>query len=283
MFLVDYSLQYNWHICPLLLFLKDQVPTFMKKTNSVYLFLAKVIAFKARLLVRTRYKIVVRGEELFQQEAPFFILPNHPALVDPIILLGQIYRYVPVTPVMSEKYFDIPVVKSFFRGLGAVRVSDLENGSRDTQVLKTIVRSALKGFNRKANIVLYPGGQIAGQGYEKIFNKKSAWHITCKLPEEVEVIGVRITGLWGSMWSKAKTGKSPNFFLQLLKGLFFVLANLVFFVPKRTVTIEFENLTAEAKRIAQEGQKPFNTFLEEFYNKQGEEAPLFLKHFFYTF
>jgi long-chain-fatty-acid--[acyl-carrier-protein] ligase len=66
-----------------------------------------------------------------------------------------------------------------------------------------------------------------------------------------------------------------------MKGLFFVLANIVFFVPKRTVTIEFENLTAEAKSVANEGQKPFNLFLEEFYNKHGEEAPLFLKHFFY--
>lgn len=253
----------------------------MKKHNSFIFLLAKFIAATARLMVRTRYKIQIKGEEVFEQDAPFFILPNHPALIDPVICLGQIYLYTPVTPVMSEKYFDLPVVKSFFRGLGAVRVSDLENGSRDTSVLKVIIRSTIKGFNRKANIVLYPSGQIAGQGYEKIFNKKSAWHIVCKLPDDVQVIGVRITGLWGSMWSKARTGKSPKFFLQLLKGIFFVLANLVFFVPKRTVTIEFENLTANAKSIALDGQKPFNTFLEEFYNLHGEEAPLFLKHFFY--
>ena len=253
----------------------------MKKQSSFILFLAKLIAGTARLLVLSRYKITIKGEEVFQQDAPFFILPNHPALIDPVILLGHVYRFTPVTPVMSEKYFDIPVVKTFFSRLGAVRVSDLESGSRDTQVLKVIVRSAIKSFNRKNNIVLYPSGQIAGQGYEKIFNKKSAWHIVCKLPEDVQVIGVRITGLWGSMWSKAKTGKSPNLFLQLLKGCFFVLANLIFFVPKRMVTIEFENLTTEAKNIALEGQKPFNLFLEEFYNKHGEEAPLFLKHFFY--
>lgn len=253
----------------------------MKNRTSFILILAKFIAATARLMVRTRYKIQIRGEAVFEQDAPFFILPNHPALIDPVICLGQIYRFTPVTPVMSEKYFDLPIVKSFFRGLGAVRVSDLENGSRDTSVLKVIIRSTIKGFNRKANIVLYPSGQLAGQGYEKIFNKKSAWHIVCKVPDDVQIIGVRITGLWGSMWSKARTGKSPNLFLQLLKGIFFVLANLIFFVPKRTVTLEFENLTSKAKSIAQEGQKPFNTFLEEFYNLHGEEAPRFLKHFFY--
>jgi len=253
----------------------------MKKQNSFIFFLARLIAGTARLLVSSRYKVEIKGEGVFEQDAPFFILPNHPALIDPVICLGHIYRFKPVTPVMSEKYFDIPVVKTFFRKLGAVRVSDLENGSRDTSVLKVIIRSTIKGFNRKANIVLYPSGQLAGQGYEKIFNKKSAWHIVCKAPNDVQIIGVRITGLWGSMWSKARTGKSPSLFIQLLKGIFFVLANLIFFVPKRTVTLEFENLTSSAKSIAMEGQKPFNTFLEEFYNLHGEEAPLFLKHFFY--
>jgi len=253
----------------------------MNKKNSFILILAKFIASTARMLVLTRYKIIIKGEEVLEQDAPLLILPNHPALIDPVICLGHIYRFTPVTPVMSEKYFDIPVVKTFFRNLGAVRVSDLENGSRDTSVLKVIVRSAIKSFNRKNNIVLYPSGQIAGQGYEKIFNKKSAYHIVCKLPEDVQVIGVRITGLWGSMWSKAKTGKSPNFLLQLVKGFFFVLANLIIFVPKRTVTLEFENLTEQSRSNALDGQKPFNTFLEEFYNKHGEEAPLMLKHFFY--
>ncbi|MCK9639165.1 MAG: 1-acyl-sn-glycerol-3-phosphate acyltransferase [Prolixibacteraceae bacterium] len=253
----------------------------MKKPSLFFHLFSKTIAFAVRLLLRTRYKISVLGADVFRESSSAFILPNHQALIDPVILVSHIYRFSTVTPVMSEKYFDIPVAKTFFRRLGAVRVSDLENGSRDTQVLKVITRSVLKGFKRKHNIILYPSGQIAGQGYEKIFNKKSAYHIVAKLPEDVRVIGVRISGLWGSMWSKAKTGKSPNFFFQLLKGLFFVLLNLIFFLPKRTVTIEFEDLTASSKSIAEQGQKPFNSFLEGFYNLNGEEAPLFLKHFFY--
>jgi long-chain-fatty-acid--[acyl-carrier-protein] ligase len=224
---------------------------------------------------------LVQGADVFTKNSPVFILPNHQALIDPVILVSHIYRFSTVTPVISEKYFDIPVAKTFFGRLGAVRVSDLENGSRDTQVLKVISRSVIKGFKRKQNIILYPSGQIAGQGYEKIFNKKSAYHIVNKLPDDVQVVGVRITGLWGSMWSKAKTGKSPDFFVQLLKGMFFVMANFIFFLPKRTITIEFEDLTSSAKSIAEQGQKPFNSFLEEFYNLHGEEAPLFLKHFFY--
>jgi len=254
----------------------------MKKQDPFILLLSKILAFKVRILLRVRYRIEVKGSEVFQINSPLFILPNHQALIDPVILLSQIYRFSQATPVISEKYYDIPVAKSFFRRLGAVRVSDLEKGNRDTQVLKTITRSVIKGLKRKQNIVLYPSGQIAGQGYEKIFNKKSACEIVGKLPDDVRVIGVRISGLWGSMWSKAYTGKSPNFFMQLAKGFFYTLANLIFFPPKRTVIFEFEDLTSIAKSQAQLGKKSFNSFLENFYNLRGEEPALFLKHFFYA-
>jgi long-chain-fatty-acid--[acyl-carrier-protein] ligase len=165
--------------------------------------------------------------------------------------------------------------------MGAVRVSDLETGSRNTLVLKSIIRSVYKGFRRNKNIVIYPSGQIAGQGHEKIFNKKSAYHIVRTIPEGVQIVGVRITGLWGSMFSKAETGKSPDFFVQLLKGSFYILANLLFFLPKRKVRIEFEDLTSIAKEKAIPGQTPFNLFLEDFYNLHGEEPALFLKHISY--
>jgi long-chain-fatty-acid--[acyl-carrier-protein] ligase len=253
----------------------------MKNLNSFVLFLSKILAFKIRLLLRFRYKISIKGSEILLSNSPVLFLPNHQALIDPIILLSHIYRFSTATPVVSEKYFNIPVVKWYFKRLGAVRVSDLETGSRDTQVLKSITRSVFKGFRRNKNFVIYPSGQIAGQGYEKIFNKKSAYHIVRTIPEGVQITGVRITGLWGSMWSKAKTGKSPNFFVQLLKGIFYVLANLLFFLPKRTVSIEFEDLTSIAKEKVSLGQKQFNSFLEEFYNLHGEESVLFLKHIFY--
>jgi acyl carrier protein len=253
----------------------------MDKTGSFIILLSKILAFKIRLLLRLRYRISIKGSDILQHNSPILFLPNHQALIDPVILLSHIYRFSTATPVVSEKYFDMPVVKWYLKRLGAVRASDLETGSRDTQVLKSITRSVSKGFRRNKNILIYPSGQITGQGYEKIFNKKSAYQIVRTIPEGVQIAGVRITGLWGSMFSKAKTGKSPNFFLQLLKGIFYVLANLLFFLPKRAVSIEFEDLTAIVKEKVALGQNPFNSFLEDFYNLHGEEPALFLKHIFY--
>ncbi len=258
-----------------------QAITEMKNKGLFIVLFSKILAFTLRLLLRFRYKVTIKASNVIQNNSPVLFLPNHQALIDPVILLSHIYRFSTATPVITEKYFDIPVVKWYFKRMGAVRVSDLETGSRDTQVLNSITRSVYDGFLRNQNIVIYPSGQIAGQGYEKIFNKKAAFHIVNTIPENVQIVGIRITGLWGSMFSKAKTGRSPDFFIQLLKGIFFVLANLVFFVPKRNISVEFEDITAIAKENAIPGQKPFNLFLEDFYNHHGEEPVLFLKHIFY--
>ena len=76
--------------------------------------------------------------------------------------------------------------------------------------------------------------------------------------------------------------KSPDFLWTYLKGIFYVLANLIFFVPRRDVTITFEDITEEAIRYTAEGRQPFNRFLESFYNVEGEEKKCCLKHFFYN-
>lgn len=253
----------------------------MKKQKPIIVIVLLKVAAFARAVLSLRYKVSIKGAEDLKNAVPVLILPNHQALIDPMIFMSQIYRYSYAIPVISSTFYDIPLAKSVFSSWGAVRVSDLEAGSRNINVLNEISRSVLKAFGRDKNVVLYPSGQLAGQGYEKIFNKKSAQKIVKQMPADVKVVGVRISGLWGSMWSKAKTGKTPSLFAQLLKGMVFILANFIFFLPRRKVSIEIEDLTIEAKKAAEHGIKPFNQFLEEFYNLNGEEQPVFLRHFFF--
>lgn len=234
-----------------------------------------------RLLLSLRYTVSIKGCEVLNNTVPVLILPNHQALIDPIILMSQIYRHSLAIPVISSTFYDITLLRSIFSGWGAIRVSNLEAGSRNIHVLDEITQSVLKAFWEGRSVVLYPSGQLTSQGYEKIFNKKSAQKIVNNIPDDVKVVGVRITGLWGSMWSKARTGRTPNFFVQLLKGIFYIFANLIFFLPRRKVTIEIEDLTLQAHASAPLGIKPFNSILEDYYNFHGEENPNFLRHFFY--
>lgn len=252
----------------------------MKQKHTLISFLV-LVAFKTRLLLSLRYKVSIKGRQVLKDATPVLILPNHQALVDPMILVSHVYRYSHAIPLVSSSFYDLPLLKTGFKILGAIRVSNLEAGSRNIHVLNQITQSALEGFEKGNSVVLYPSGQLANQGYEKIINKKSAHKIVSEMPDGVKVVGVRITGLWGSMWSKARTGKTPHFFLLVLKSLAYLLANFIFFLPRRSVLLEIVDLTTEAKSKAREGIKDFNRYLEDFYNQHGEEQANFVRHFFF--
>ncbi|MBR8537723.1 AMP-binding protein [Carboxylicivirga sediminis] len=252
----------------------------MKQHHPIIIGLAKGLFALLRFILGARYKVNVKGRETLNSQSPKLILPNHQAIMDPILLFAYLYKYTTAVPVMLASYFDIPVAKWLFKAWGAVRVSDLEGGSRNTNVLKQIVSSVDKGLMMNKNIVLYPSGQIAAQGFERIINKQSAQLSVQNMPDGAEVIAVRISGLWGSRWSKAWMGQSPSFFPTLFKSVGLVLSNLLFFMPRRTINIEFVNITAESRAKSREGKAEFNRYLESIYNIKGEEAVSYIRYHF---
>ena len=236
----------------------------------------KVLAAFYRGVLSARYRVRLEGAGLLAERRATLFLPNHQASVDPQIVCSQLLRYVDVSPLVTEGYFKIPVVAQ------VLRVPDLEKSRRGVEIVAGLNRVVVDALAAGHNVLLYPAGQLTSSGLERVGNKQGAWQVCHQLPEGTRVVGMRIRGLWGSMWSRAKTGRSPNFAWTYLKGVFYVLANLLFFVPRRDVTITFEDITDDAVRYAAEGRQPFNRFLESFYNAPGEEQPLFLKHFFYV-
>jgi long-chain-fatty-acid--[acyl-carrier-protein] ligase len=233
-------------------------------------------------LLSTRYKVTIKGVELLSSTKSSLYLPNHPAEVDPQILLAEIGKYDDPVPMISETYYNLPLIKSFLKILDAVPVADMEAGSRDVTVVDNMRNAMLGALANGKSVVLYPSGQLNNQGYEKIFNKQSAYRLVGELDEQTRVIGVRQNGLWGSVWSRAWWGKSPDFFKVFLLSVFYVLANLIFFVPKRNVEIEFVDITDEAKEKAKSlKRREFNEYLETFYNVKGEEGARFIRHFFF--
>lgn len=242
----------------------------------------KLIVKLFRFFFSLRYKVEIKGLELVKQAGGALVLPNHQALIDPQILGAYIFKHRPIVPVVTEGMYNVPVLNKLFRKMGAIPVSDLQAGSRDTDVLKNVHRAMLQALNEERCVLLYPAGQISGQGYEKIFNKQSAWLLVQDAPADTRILGVRLHGLWGSMWSRAWVGKTPPLVSTYVKAIAMIFANLLFFVPKRKVTIEFVDITTEARKMAAFDRRTFNNYLESFYNVRGEEPVLFLKHFFFA-
>jgi long-chain-fatty-acid--[acyl-carrier-protein] ligase len=241
----------------------------------------KTLGYIMSALLSLRYKVEIKGSELLKQDGGALILPNHQAMADPQIMSSILFKYRHTVPIVTEGIYNTPILHSFFKSIEAVCVADLGAGSRDTDVMDSISKGVSNALHKNYFVLLYPAGQITGQGYEKIFNKKSAWQVVNHAPENSRIIAVRILGLWGSMWSRAWIGKSPNLVTTLLKSLWIVLANLIFFVPRRKVSIEFIDVTDEARKKASVDRHVFNYFLESIYNAKGEDPLLFLKHYFY--
>lgn len=234
-----------------------------------------------KFVLSRRYRVNIEGLDLIKTPNGKLILPNHVSHVDPQMLAVEIYKYAWVVPVVSERFFKIPVVGFFMRKWEAVPVADFRRGNKDPNVMKNIFAGVNDALAKGRNCIVYPSGELANGGFEKIKNKQAAHVIVSDLPEDAQVIGVRIKGLWGTMWSKAWSGKQPNFLKCYLKAIFYWFANFIFLCPKRNVTLEFVDITKNAKLQAQNGRKVFNEFLEDFYNANGEEDPVYIKHFFY--
>ncbi len=67
------------------------------------LFLALV-----RSILSLRYRITMKNFSLFDTDTPAIVLPNHPALVDPMILISFIAKKKILSPLMTETYFHTP-------------------------------------------------------------------------------------------------------------------------------------------------------------------------------
>jgi len=250
------------------------------KKKKASIFMRAMLGFFSFMLAR-RYNLKVKGEDLLLEPGAKLLLQNHQSHIDPQILGVYIGRRTGLVPVISEKFLRIPVLGSILRSLNAVAVSDLKHGNRDPHVLEKMFAQIMNALKKGESVLIAPSGQIANTPLELIRNKQSAHALVSNIPDNAKVIGVRITGLWGSMWSVAWMGKIPKFVHALLKGMFYIIANFIFFLPKRDINIEFVDITETAKLQAQSNRKTFNTYLEEFYNVHGAEKVTYIKHFFF--
>ena len=232
-------------------------------------------------ILTRRYKVSVKGEETLATPGAHLLLQNHPSHIDPQICALIAASYGDFVPVMSERFLRLPVIGKVLKNRGTIPVSDLKFGNRDPEVLNKVISGVKAALEKDKKVIIAPSGNIALCGEEIIKNKQTAHVLVSDLPSNTRVIGVRIKGLWGSMWSAAKKGKKPDFGLTFLKGGGYLLANLIFLTPKRKVSIEFVDLTEEAIEKAKGDRKSFNTYLEEFYNEDGPEKPTFVRRLFF--
>ena len=220
----------------------------------------------------TRLKSPVSRQEAPCPTAAYLVLPNHPAMVDPM-LVSLMFWKTPLKPLSDESFFHTGIVApAVLRTLGAVPVPDLRKhrtakGASIARGLGDIVKSTLEDGG---NVIFYPSGHIQTESErEDIGTRQLAYNICKDLGEaghRARIIGVRTRGLWGSIWSRAGRTTSPAFVPTFIKSvlLWFFWSP---FVPRRRVTMHVEDLTDRVKEWAQGTRLEFNAKLNEWYNQ----------------
>lgn len=207
-------------------------------------------------------------------------MPNHPALVDPMIMVSHTALYKIFSPIMTETYFHTPGLWIIVKALAAVPVGDLARWGSISDV-NSAFASMIQSLEEQKNLLLYPSWHIYVQGFEHIVWKKMAYELISRVKPTQRIILARTRWLWWSIWSKAYTGTSPKIHTVLVQSIWYILANFVFFVPKRNIAIEFVDMTGMLRKWHSEWIDIFNKNLEDFYNEPWAEECRFIRHYFY--
>ena len=228
-----------------------------------------------RWLFLRRYRVEVDGLPEAAQDATYLVLPNHPAMVDPM-LVTVVFWKTPLRGLCDEKFFHAGVVApAVLRTLGAVPVPDLRKnrtakGASIARGLGDIVKNTLA---EGGNMIFYPSGHLQTEpDRDDIGTRQLAYNICKDLSEaghraRIRILGVRTRGLWGSIWSRAGRSDSPAFVPTFVKSVF-----LWFFwspfVPRRRVTMHVEDITDRVKEWSRGTRLEFNRKLSDWYNEQ---------------
>lgn len=214
-----------------------------------------------------RYKIEVKGfDELKLGKSGALFLPNHPAEIDPIIINSLIAPKFYPRPLVIAHFYYMRGARFFMDLVRALPMPNFEisaNTWKLNQVEKSL-KQVREEANRGENFLIYPSGHLKQEGHE-IIGGNSFIHRILETCPDVKVVLIRTSGLWGSSFSRAISGYSPDFWKAVNRGMKMVLKNFIFFTPRRRVTVEFELAGSE---FPYKGSRlELNQYLEKWYNQ----------------
>lgn len=219
-----------------------------------------------------RYRVTIKGVENLDQATlkkpgGVLFLPNHPTIfVDPTLITTAVFKKFPIRPMVVEYMYYTPIIHSIMKFLHALPIPNFINASNSIKKKKAdrVIQTVIGGLKTGENFLIYPAGKVKHTAKE-VIGGSSAVHRIIQSTPEANVVLVRITGLWGSSFSQALTGKNPGMFATIFRGMKMAFKNLIFFMPRRPVTIEF--IPAPADFPYEASRLEMNHYLENWYNR----------------
>ncbi|MBR6471259.1 MAG: AMP-binding protein [Victivallales bacterium] len=221
----------------------------------------------AQIAVRIRYRVKLVGlDEIIQKHGRKGLLfcPNHPALIDPLIMTTMLWRRFHPRALVIEKQIKEPPLKHIWKRIRLLPLPDIgATGMKGHDMLKEQIGRCVEALKAGDNLLFYPAGRIYRSCRESLRGNGGLAAILQEYPE-AKLVLVRTTGLWGSDFGRAKGYQTP-LGKTMLAHLKHVLLGGLFFMPRRHVTIEFVEKPADFP--APDDKRVLNRYLEDFYNQ----------------
>ncbi|MEI8368420.1 MAG: AMP-binding protein [Planctomycetia bacterium] len=231
----------------------------------------------AGFLLRLRYRVTVEGAEALEAlDGPTLILPNHPAYVDPPLVLSHLRLGKALRPLVFSGIYRLLPLRPLMAMVDAFEVPDLSAQSRDAQA-KTLgmIEAVVARIGRGDSFLIYPSGRLQRGNAEVVGSARAVHELLSRCPD-LNVVLVRTRGLWGSSFGCAATGAPPSLVPTILGNLGWALAALLVFLPRRKVTIHVEVLPR--RMLPKKSREETNAFLEGWYNVDGPQPPVFVRY-----
>jgi long-chain-fatty-acid--[acyl-carrier-protein] ligase len=209
---------------------------------------------------------------------PTLILPNHPGYIDPPLVFAALWPALKMRPTVYEGNFQKFFPRLLAKLLNAVPVPDLERASVEARArTEEALSGIIDGLRRGENHILWPAGRVERNGSEVLGGARALADVLKATPE-ANILLVRTRGVWGSSFTFASTNNVPDLRGSLLRGIGWLFANLLVFMPRRPVDITVE--VVDRKRLPEPTREQINPWFESWYNRGGAEHPTFVPYHF---
>ncbi len=234
-------------------------------------FLISFLCRLGRALLSLRYTVKVVGLEGIKpqdlsKKGGLLILPNHPAHIDPILIFLYLWPKFHMRPLVIEYVYRQSILQTFMKLVRALPIPNFETSINEFKLKKgeESLQKIIQGLHKNNAFLLYPGGRLKHTGKEILGGVSATYNILQKCPD-ANVLLIRTTGLWGSIFSRAIEHRSPDIKKTVKKGFKILLKNLLFFAPRRKVLIELfinpQDLPVNKSRVE------CNRYLEDWFNR----------------
>lgn len=233
-----------------------------------------------KFVIPLRYDIEVNGAECLDpkkggKRSSILFLANHSSHLDGTILsIVLLSQKIPLSVWALDMTFKLPYLRWAARHkdiLKVVKVPNIPERRSEkhlTNLHKLVTRTA-DGLKRGQNFLIFPSGKVKKTPLEVIEGKSAVPLIIRQCPD-VNIVLVRINGMWGSRFSCATKFEhrwathSIKGFTMLWQSLKMILLNGIFFIPKRKVTVDLAPAPPDFPRHG--SRLEIDRYLENYFN-----------------